>query len=364
MPETTHTILCVDDEVGILKALNRLLRRAGYRILVAKSGVTGLEILKKEMVNLIISDQKMPTMPGNEFLRLSRKIRPNALRILLTAHADVKVATAAINQGSIYKFILKPWDDAELLEAIKAGLKQQELTLENRRLAARTAQQYKQFKQFSESLQRKVQEKDKLIGVLRRTGGQKGHPDFIDAMVGLLEMRNPEIASHSTRVAAACKQVAEKIGIGREKTEAIEIAAKLHDIGKIGMPETILHKPLAELTPEELDIIRTHPVDVQKALRMLTGLDDVRPIIQSHHENYDGSGYPEGLRGDQIPYGSLIIAVANAYDNMCHSKTFGKQFTPDEAMETLNAGIGKLYAPEVVECYVTALENEVQPESG
>jgi response regulator RpfG family c-di-GMP phosphodiesterase len=391
-----YTILCVDDEVGILRALNRRLRRAGYRVLIAESGEGGLEILRTESVNLIISDQKMPGMQGNEFLRLSRKLRPDAVRIMLTAYADIKAATAAINQGSIYKFLLKPWDEAELLETIKAGLKQQDLVLGNRRLTVRLAKQYKKFKQVNETLKKetqnferdsqsrdqriraleqemqglekernsrdqliarlrqKEQSRDHLIALLRHRTSS-GYPDFIKTMVALLGLRSLDLANHSARVAEVSHQVAERISKNQLQAESIGIAGRLHDIGKIGLPEKILVKPLDQLDPKELGIMQRHPVLGQSVLQHLEGLDDILEMIRSHHENFDGSGYPEGLTGVQIPAGARIIAVVNAYDNMCNSKRFGKQFTTEEAANQLEAGKGKLYDPEIVDYYLSIL---------
>jgi response regulator RpfG family c-di-GMP phosphodiesterase len=350
-----HTILCVDDEVGVLKALNRLLRRAGFRVVVAESGERGLEILKKEQVNLIISDQMMPGMLGTEFLQLSREIRPDAVRIMLTAHADVEAAIAAI---SIYKFILKPWNDAELLETIKGALKEQALTLKNRRLTIRIAQQAKKLQQGVKSLQNEAQNKNRLIAGLMGSGAASHSENSIDTMVRLLVIRMPEVAIHSTRVAAECVQVAQKICKEQWEIERIEIAAALHDIGKVGIPETILRKAFDALTPQELELMQSHPDLGYMALQSLPDLADVRVMVRSHHENYDGSGYPDGLRAAQIPLASRIIAVVNAYDNMCYSQTFGKMYTPEEARDRLRAGSGTLYSPEIVACYIEALNLE------
>ena len=350
-----HTILCVDDEVGVLKALNRLLRRTGFRVLVAKSGERGLEILKKEQVNLIISDQMMPGIQGTEFLRLSQEILPDAVRIMLTGHTDVEAATAAM---SIYKFILKPWNDKELLETIQGALREQDVIFKNRRLTIRIAQQAKKQQQVIKSLQKEAQNKDRLIAGFMRSGAASHSENSIDTMVRLLVIRMSEVALHSTRVAAECVPVAQKICKEQWEIERIEIAAALHDIGKVGIPETILRKPLGELTPQELEIMQFHPDLGCIALQTFPDLADVRVTVRSHHENYDGSGYPDGLRGDEIPLASRIIAVVNAYDNMCYSQTFGEMYTPEEARDRLRAGSGTLYAPEIVACYIEALNLE------
>ena len=248
---------------------------------------------------------------------------------------------------------------------ILTALREQDLTFKNRRLTVRIARQHQRFTDLTKSLQQKVgnyekemQSKDLLISLLRRRT-LSGYPSFIDTMVEFLKMRSPAIANHSMRVSAGCRQVAQKICKDRGEVDTTETAATLHDIGKIGMPETILHKPLGKLTPQELELMQSHPVLGEKAIQMLPSSEDIRELIRSHHENFDGNGYPDGLKGNQIPLASCIIAVVNAYDNMCYSQTFGKMYTPEEARKRLEGGTDTLYSPEVVESYLSILEEEM-----
>ena len=164
MEEKRYRILAVDDEVNILHSLRRLLRRENYELLTASSGEEGLKILKEEgEINLIISDQRMPGMQGVEFLKKAMEICPDTIRIILSGYTDVNAITAAINEGHIYQFILKPWNDEELKSIIKRALEQWELQMENKRLVEKIKRQNEELKMLNEDLERKVEERTKEL---------------------------------------------------------------------------------------------------------------------------------------------------------------------------------------------------------
>ena len=332
MPEATHTILCVDDEVGILKALNRLLRRGGYRVLTAENGEHGLEILKKEPVNLIISDQRMPRMSGTEFLRLSRKIRPDAIQIMLTAYADMNAATAAINQGGICKFILKPWNDAQLLEAIKGELKRYDLE--------RKLEEYERNKEYA----------------------------IIFGLAKLAESRDPETGEHLLRVEKYTRLLAEQLAtidkyahaLTPDWVQNLAQSSVLHDIGKVGIPDAILLKP-GPLTTEEWPVMQTHAkiggetlAASESVLNMgaETFLSLGREIAYHHHEWHNGEGYPFGLAGEAIPLAARIVTVADGYDAL-RSKRPYKEALPHETVKAIILeDRGRRYHPDVVEAFI------------
>ena len=154
-----HTILCVDDEQNVLSALRRLLRREKYTVLTASSGKDGLELLRKRPIDLIVSDHRMPEMTGVQFLQEAKKISPSTIRIILSGYTEVNSITAAINEGSVYKFILKPWNDEELRSAIKRALEQFDLVKENEKLHEKVMKQNEELKIFNKMLEEKVREK-------------------------------------------------------------------------------------------------------------------------------------------------------------------------------------------------------------
>jgi response regulator RpfG family c-di-GMP phosphodiesterase len=353
--EAQVKILCVDDEQQVRKELDLVFGRAGYHVLTAESGEMGLEILRVEPdLRVIISAQLMPGMQGTEFLRRSRKTHPDAIRIMITGGDDIKIATAAINQGGISKFFQKPVSPPDLLEVIKTELKQQELVFESRQLTARVVRLTDELKERNESLQSKMQEQEKVINRLKRSG--TAHlDDIIELIFGFLKMWNPEIADRCMRVAAESERVAERLDLDPQQVKTVEIAAKVHDIGMIGMPNGIWRAPLEGLGQEEVNLLKEHPVLGKEVLSVFPALDDIGMIIGCHHENYDGSGYPYGFARDQIPVAACIIRVVD--DEMI----FRDGLTPEDAMDRLREGIHTLYEPRILNCYLRVLlEEEMQ----
>ena len=165
MATETNSVLFVDDEENILNALRRLFRREGYEILTATSGADGLELLRKQQVSLIVSDQRMPEMIGAQFLSKSREVSPNSVRMMLTGYSDIEAATQAINEGGIYRFITKPWDDDELKRAVRAGLQRFEIEEENRRLTAELKVKNEALEEFNQRLEAKVAERTSQLSL-------------------------------------------------------------------------------------------------------------------------------------------------------------------------------------------------------
>ncbi len=271
MPE--HTLLFVDDEENIQRSLQRVFRREGYNILTASSGGEGLEKIAQTPVDLILSDQRMPQMSGVEFLREVRKTSPDTVRIILTGYADVQAAMDAINQGEVYRFITKPWNEQELKLTVKRALEQRDLLLENRRLNELIKRQNDELMELNRNLERKVQERTQEIRakneeLSRLYGGlEKNFLDSIRVFASLVELRDSYTGSHSKRVAAFSKSIAEKWGLEEKEILDVEIAAILHDIGKIGIPDKVLAKPYEEMGQEERKIYEQHPIIGQAASR-------------------------------------------------------------------------------------------------
>ena len=306
-------ILIVDDEEHILSSLRRLLGTEDYPVLVAPSGDKALQLLEKNQVGLIISDQRMPTMSGTEFLERARILQPDAVRILLTAYSDMEATIGAINRGEIYRFISKPWQDEELKLVVRDGLERFRLVQENKRLTA-------ELKQWNEKLEQRVHEQTEQIEQQNRelrTLNEKLTANFkssLQAFATLIEMRDMRLSNHARNVAAISLRIADQIGVSAPEREMLEAAALLHDIGKIGVPDAILAKQTKDLTPEERRLLEQHPIRGQTALEPIESLRGAGVLIRHHHEWYNGDGYPDRLRFDNIPLGSRIIAIADAVD--------------------------------------------------
>lgn len=324
-------VLVVDDEETNLRTLRRILR-VEYDVLTANSGAEGIEILEQNKdVAVILTDQRMPVMTGSQFLGEALKLSPDSIRFLITGYSDLGAIVDAINTGHIYRYITKPWNPDELIIDVKRAVEHYLTTKENERLS-----------KFNEKL---VYE---LKGLLFST---------VLAISNALEAKDHYTHGHSNRVTYISVAIGNEIGLDEQSLSYLQFTGLLHDIGKIGVPEIILNKP-SRLTPEEYTVINKHPVRGGEILSRLRNMQDVIDCVIHHHEKYDGSGHPEGLRGNLIPLGARILAIADAYDAMTSSRPYrcgmshaaaiielkncaGSQFDPVLVNAFLNTPIGK-----------------------
>ena len=316
-----HSILLVDDESSIIKSLERIFRKENYKILTASGGKEGLELLNtlEEPVSLIISDQRMPEMSGAQFLEKARKIFPDAGRYLLTGYSDMDAVIDAVNKGKIHRYLTKPWNDDELLVLIQQSLEQYELVLENRRLSELTSTQNKELNELNKNLEEKVNERTLEIrqkNIALKEANKQLEESFLDTirlLSSLIETLNPELGRHMKQVARLARGVAEEYGLDREDLNQIEMAGMIHDIGMLGLPKTTLLKDEKDMGVAEFKMYRQHPAIASICLETVERLDKVAEIVLYHHENFDGSGFPNGLKEDEIPLGSRIIGAVADY---------------------------------------------------
>ena len=323
-----HTLLLVDDEESIIKSLQRIFRKEGYEIHTALSGQEGLKTLKEAQkpFSLIISDQRMPGMTGTQFLEKSKNIFPNAIRILLTGYSDMDAIVDAVNKGEIHRYLTKPWNDGDLKSQVGQALEQYELGVENRRLLALTKRQNEKLRELNKHLGEKVAERSREIVQKNKELSRLNQElesnfyNMIRAFASLVEMHTPSLAGHGRRVSAFSREIAQLLDLSEEQVTQIEIAGLLHDIGKLGFPQKLLEYKEDQWNPQDKELFRKHPEESQAVLQFINKLDHVGILIRSHHERYDGQGYPDELIEEKIPLGSRIIAVADAYDKIVNLK--------------------------------------------
>ena len=354
--DTKHTILLVDDEENILNALNRVLRREGFRIVTATSGNQALLTMDKEKITLILSDCRMPGMDGIELLAEVRKRTPDTIRMMLTGYADMETSMAAINRGEVYRFITKPWNDDELKLIIKDGIHQYELVQENRYLHELTQKQNLILKDLNSNLEQKVSERTREVEMLFKELEQNFF-DVVRVFTGLMELKSPYLGGHAKRVAALSRRLAEKIGLPTDEVLNIEVAALLQDIGTLGFPDKILKKKENELDIVEKALLQQHPSLGQTALQQIKKLSDICLIIRHHHERYDGLGYPDNLRGEMIPAGSRIIAIADSFDTLVNPWESHERYSVDRAIHELEKEAGKSFDPNYVYKFIELLKD-------
>lgn len=324
-----HKILVVDDEVPNLRLLRRVLSE-DHDIFEASSGQEGVEILAKENISLIITDQRMPSMTGVQLLEKSLGLRPDAIKILLTGYTDVQALIDAINAGHVYKYIPKPWDADELELTVKRALEAFELKESNDKLVV--------------DLQGALNELEMLsVGTIR-------------ALADALDAKCDYTAGHSLRVSRIAVLIGRRLGLSEENLRDLELGGILHDIGKIGVPESILWKP-DKLTDEERAIMSRHPVKSAEIIGDLKGLVRAREYVKHHHEYYNGTGYPDGLSGDAIPIGARVILVSDAYDAMTTDRPYRQAIGHVRAIEELRKLSGTQFDPQVVEALLSITED-------
>lgn len=335
-----NTILIVDDEENILNSLGRLLDDLGCTVFFADTGMKGLEIINDKGIHLVISDYRMPGMDGIKFLDEVKKISPETIRIMLTGYADVDLAIKAINDGEVYRFITKPWNNIELLITVNQGLDYYNMQRELDRLNNLIRSQNDALKDWNSKLEQKVAEQTEHI--------QNLFMGAIKSLVFALEAKDKYTEGHSTRVSEYSTYICRKMSLSEAFTEDVKLGSLLHDIGKIGIKESILSKK-GTLTKEEYDHIKTHVSVGERILMPIIKNDTVIHIIRYHHERFDGNGYPYKLKGSSIPLEARIVAVADAYDALLSERPYRKACVPSIAKKELRKHSNTQFDPEVVE---------------
>ncbi len=347
-------ILCVDDEPNILSALRRLFRSQGFSVKIADSGKAGLEILASEKIDLVISDMRMPEMDGTQFLEQVKNRWPDTPRLLLTGYADISSTIGAINRGEIYRYITKPWDDADICLVVRQALERQALALEKIRLEALTARQNAELLALNATLEMKVAERTSELKV----ANDKLKESFVTSIKvfsTLIEMRGGNLAGHSRRVADLSRKIAHKLNVENAAIRDIFVAGLLHEIGKIAFTDDLLATPVASMTPAQLELYRKHSVHAEQLLMPLSELQRASDYICAQFERFDGSGFPHHLAGDLIPMGARILVVASDFDNMQIGTLTQRSLTPEEAKIIILHGSGKRYDPAVVDAFIEVL---------
>ena len=345
-----HRILLVDDEESITKALQRLFRRESHEIYTASGGEEALHLLRESTnpFSLILSDQRMPGMNGAEFLEKAREIYPDSIRILLTGYSDMSAVIDAVNRGQIHRYMTKPWNDEEMLLVVRQSLDHYDLVTENVRLLELTKKQNEELSELNRTLEAKVEErsgeiiiKNKELSRLNQVLEQNLY-NAVKAFSSLVERQNTALAGHGRRVAQLSRQIGERLDLPTDELIQIEVAALLHDFGKLSFPPRLMDYREEAWTLEERKLYRMHPKLGQDTVHFISRLDYVGLLIRSHHERYDGQGYPDRLTEEEIPIGARVITVADAYDRVANLR-----IDVDGSVKGIRVSEGRLSEEEV-----------------
>ncbi len=324
--------LVVDDEPGVRRSLVRMLQAQGFHCHEAGSGVEALAVLDRiGEPPLIVSDMRMPGMDGIGFLEAVRNRYPDTSVIMLSGLSETTTAVDCLHRGAA-DFLLKPISMSELQARVARALEKRTLVLQNR--------------YYQETLERRVHEQAQRIQELFLQG--------VQMLARALEAKDAYTRGHSIRVSRYAVATARSMGFEGGSLDGIRLGGELHDIGKIGTRESVLHKP-GTLTADEFRQISEHPVLGERMLSPLARESpDVLRIVRSHHERLDGRGFPDGLRGERIPIEARIVAVADAFDAMTTRRPYRESRPPEQAMAELRRVAGTQLDPEVVEAFVGA----------
>mgnify|MGYP000091240473 CR=1 FL=1 len=362
------TILIVDDEPDIVDLLKETFEDSGYQVLTALSGVEALNLLEDGSPGVILSDNRMPGMSGIEFFEEVKKSGIDSIRILMTGYADLNIAIDAINRGWVYKFITKPFRMEEIQVTVRRAVEfydivtqkkllEKQVREQNAALEERVAERTRELQKLTEVLADKNKKLLHQKNEIRRLYSQlqRSYLGTITSLYFALEAKDQYTRGHSERVFHYSLRVGRKLGLSQQDMMNLKYAALLHDLGKIGIPDSILLKP-GSLTEEEYSTIKDHPIVGASILDPIQFLRRVRDIIRHHHEHFDGRGYPDGLTADKINIQGRIIAVVDAYDAMRSDRPYRNARSRQEALRELHEMAGSQFCPDCVEAFDEVLE--------
>jgi putative two-component system response regulator len=327
-PFTGMRCLVVDDEPRLRHVLVRLLEGEGFKCAEAGSGVEAIAQLEREPVPLLISDLRMPEMDGVTLLREVTTRWPETAVIVVTAVAEVESAVACLHMGAL-DYVAKPFHLDEVRARVTQALDKRRLIQENR--------------SYQHHLEERVEAQARRIEELFLEG--------VHALVHSLEAKDAYTRGHSMRVAYYSLGIARALDLDKDVVDTIAIGAELHDLGKIGVSESILHKE-GKLTVEEYRHIMEHTVIGFRILGpLMRDAPAVLAIVRSHHERLDGRGVPDGLRGDTIPFEARVVSVADAFDAMTSVRPYRPSLSVAHAMRELEEGKGVQFDAAIVDAF-------------
>lgn len=344
-----YRVLAVDDEPNILSALRRTLRARGFEVITAEDGPPALEVLRRETVDAIVSDMRMPLMNGADFLREARSIAPGAVRILLTGYSDMASTVRAVNEGEVLRYLSKPWDDRELEQALREGIGRRELERERDSLLRLTQELNRRLASANATLETRVAER---TSELSRTlaeleeAGTRLKSDLVGTvrlLSSLIESRSGLAAGCPRRVARRVRAVGPMLGMEADALTDVIFAALLQDIGKLGLPDELLRRPLAAFDEAERAQYLMHPQRGEGHLIALPSLANAGRILRHLYENVDGSGAPDGLAGLDVPLGARLLRVATDLEHLLAGVIEHRPLSVAEAFDQLRRRRGTLY---------------------
>src|SRR5258705_13242358 len=326
-------ILIVDDELEITEILADLLSEQ-YDCVKADSAEQALTFLQEGNFQLVISDITMPGMSGLDMIPQVKELTPDPVVVMITGLQTVESRIEAMRLGA-FDYVMKPFDLRQVEAVVKRALEHHELIV--------AKQRYEDH--LEELVEQRTAELDRALDSL-----EEAYRSTLKALTAALETRDSETHGHSERVVTYSLRLGREYGLNREEMKSLEFGSLLHDIGKIGVPDSILRKP-AKLTEEEWVRMREHPAHGQQILRGIEFLQGASRVVAQHHEKWDGSGYPLGLRAEDIDVCARIFSVADAFDAITSDRVYRRGKSYSAASQELDDWAGRQFDPKVVKAF-------------
>ena len=324
-----YKIIAVDDEIGIIDSLSVFLKRSGYQLIGVTNPYEAIERVRNEHFDLMILDFIMTPIHGDKAVEEIRKFNEELYILLLTGHKDLAPPLETIKRLSIQGYCEKSNKFDQLLLLIESGL--------------RSVEQMKTIKEINKELKEK---NDEL---------EKAYLESIETLRYTVEAKDSYTRGHSDRVSAFSVLIGKYLGLSENDLRILKIGGLFHDIGKIGVPDSVLLKE-GKLTDNEYSEIKNHPSIGKQILSNATIFKDMIPIVYHHHEKYDGTGYPEGLKGNEIPYLARITAVADTFDAMTSNRSYRKALPLDVVRSEIERCSGTQFDPDIAKVFLEILD--------
>jgi putative two-component system response regulator len=341
MDREKRHILIVDDEASICDIIHDFLELQGFKCYSAHSVEHALKVLNEVPLDGILSDIRMPGLSGLDLLKVVSTKYDDMVLILFTGHADINTAITALQSGA-YDFILKPIQLDHILRSLNNALEKKDLRQEVRH--------------YRKNLELLVEERTTQIQETMQSL-KHAHLEAIQILSRTTEFREDKTGQQSLRFRGYCDVLTKALDMPREEAWMITYASPLHDIGKVGVPDSILLKP-GPLTSEELRVVQSHASIGNEILRNTTSrlLQVAAEIASSHHERWDGKGYPEGLSGETIPLSGRVVAIVDVFDTLTVERCYRSAFSLEQALDILQEGKGTHFDPKILDLFFENIE--------
>lgn len=356
--QSRQTVLLVDDEESITNSLRRLLRSQPYDILVADSGAKALELLEQRPIDVVVSDARMPNMDGATLLAHIHRRYPSTLRILLTGYADMTMIAKAINEGQIHRYVSKPWNDEDMLATLRQALAHHHSEHERKRLEALAREQNEQLRHLNATLEKHVAAR---TAELQQTADmldlayeelKRSYVTGTEVFSLLANLRLPKAKQTNRAIIELIRAYCVTHGLSETESRDMTMAAALYNIGKMSWTDSMMTAPADLLHHNERDLYRAYPKQSESLLMALEPMKDAARIILHHQERWDGTGFPDHLKGTAIPLGARWLKLAVDFVELQCGLILERQMNSDEALLFIRKYAGRLYDPGLVEDFV------------